>query len=287
MKAGRKIMLGLVALLCAGLTAAAQQTGSGAGVRGSDDDKGFVTDSLPDDSLAAKVRLVPAPQGMGLSAVSLPEISLRRPLSRTEEGLNVSGSELNARLNLTRYAPKNYLLRWDGGRMTGFNSIDMLPGYGSVATAGVTATHRFSDALTFNGTAQLQKNSIYYNTAAFAGMLTYELSPFASASAFATWQTPSFMSMYRTRGIYQYGGFLTLHTENKKWGVDMGSRMEQNPFTGRQEATPIVMPYYNLNGQKLGIDLGGLIKSAIISNRMRKEGMPFGPMGPMMPPPPK
>lgn len=245
------------------------------------------SDELETDSLAAldgqPVTWELSPSGMALQGASLPSIRLRQPLSGVQAGLNVSGRELNERLDLRRNAPKNYLLKWDGGKMTGFNGIELLPGFGSIATAGVTANHRFSDRMTFTGTAQLQKYSIFYNNAAFAGMLTYDLADNVSVSAFGTYQTPSFMSMYRTRGVYQYGGFFTLRTDDHKWGVDMGSRMEQNPFTGRQEATPIVMPYYNLNGQKLGIDFGGFIKSAIINSRMRREGVPFGPMGPMPP----
>ena len=76
-------------------------------------------------------------------------------------------------------------------------------------------------------------------------------------------------------------------TTDKKWGVDLGGKTEPNPYTGRLETTPIVMPYYNLNGQKLGFDFGGLLKSIIINQRMKKEGYgpmgPFGPMGPMGP----
>ena len=164
----------------------------------------------------------------------------------------------------------------------------MQPGIGSVATAGVMGVHHFSDELTLTGGAMLQKTGIFYNTATLSAQLSYQLTDYVSLNAFGAYETPSFMSMYHTPQQYLFGGYVTFSTENKKWGIDLGEKTEMNPYTGRLEATPIVMPYYNLNGQKLGFDFGGLLKSIIINNRMKKEGYgPMGPMGPMGPFPPQ
>jgi hypothetical protein len=231
----------------------------------------------------------PVPSGMGTGVVSaFPEFKLRRPLTRySQPSYVVSHYELNRKFNFQQYAPKDYLLRWDEGRLTGYNSTELLPGIGGVATAGVTAVHHFSDELTLTGGAMLQKTGLLYNTASVHAQLSYQLTDYVSVNAFGAYQSPSFMSTYHTRQNVLFGGFVTLHTENKKWGVDLGEKTEVNPYTGRLEATPIVMPYYNLQGQKLGIDFGGLLKSIIINNRMRKEGAPpMGPMGPMGPIPP-
>ena len=226
---------------------------------------------------------------LGMSQTAFPEFKLRRPLTTSSAvDYHVSHYELNRKFDFQKYAPKDYLLRWDGGRLTGFNSIDMLPGIGGVATAGVAGVHHFSDELTLMGGATLQKTGILYNTASVNAVLSYQMTDYVSLNAFGAYQSPSFMSMYHLPQQYVFGGFVSLHTENKKWGVDLGEKTERNPYTGRLEATPIVMPYYNLQGQKLGIDFGGLLKSIIINNRMRKEGYgPMGPFGPMGPPPPQ
>lgn len=239
----------------------------------------------------------PVPSGLGLESAAFPEFKLRQPIVGQEfsygMGLSTEPSrlgtyELNHKFNFQQFAPKSYLLRWDEGKLTGFNNITMQPGIGSVATAGVMGVHHFSDELTLTGGAMLQKTGIFYNTATLSAQLSYQLTDYVSLNAFGAYETPSFMSMYHTPQQYIFGGYVTFSTENKKWGIDLGEKTEMNPYTGRLEATPIVMPYYNLNGQKLGFDFGGLLKSIIINNRMKKEGYgPMGPMGPMGPFPPQ
>ena len=184
---------------------------------------------------------------LGMSHTAFSEFKLRQPLTSSSAfDYHVSHYELNRKFNFQQYAPKDYLLRWDGGRLTGFNSLEMLPGVGGVATAGVTGIHHFSDELTLTGGATLQKTGILYNTASVSGLLSYQLTNYVSLNAFGAYQSPSFMSTYHLPQQYVFGGFVTLHTENKKWGVDLGEKTERNPYTGRLEATPIVMPYYNL-----------------------------------------
>ena len=41
--------------------------------------------------------------------------------------------------------------------------------------------------------------------------------------------------------------------------MDVGMRRYYNAATGQWTNVPIVMPYYNLNGHKLGVDFGGLL----------------------------
>ena len=249
-----------------------------------------------EDSLSL-TPFTPVPSGLGLESAAFPEFKLRQPIVGQElsygMGLSTEPSrlgtyELNRKFNFQQFAPKSYLLRWDEGKLTGFNNITMQPGIGSVATAGVMGVYHFSDELTLTGGAMLQKTGIFYNTATLSAQLSYQLTDYVSLNAFGAYETPSFMSMYHTPQQYIFGGYVTFSTENKKWGIDLGEKTEMNPYTGRLEATPIVMPYYNLNGQKLGFDFGGLLKSIIINNRMKKEGYgPMGPMGPMGPFPPQ
>lgn len=247
----------------------------------------FVSD---EDSLSLPpMQLVPS--DMGLSRAVFPEFKLRQPLSSTSTSQLSTTYELNQKFNFRQYNQKNYLLRWDGGRLTGYNSIQSMPGIGGIATAGVTGIHHFSDRLTLTGGAMLQKTGILYNTATLHAQLTYELSDYASVSTFGIYQAPSFFSMYQTPAQGLFGAYLTFHTEDKKWGIDLGEKTEMNPYNGRLEATPIVMPYYNLQGQKLGFDFGGLLKGLFMNyrmNQMMKKGTfpPMGPMGPMGPMPP-
>lgn len=271
----RIALFGMLVVACVGTLLAQEPVGT--------------TDIADEDSLTLPPPVQFVPSGMGMATTAFPEFKLRRPLTSnsTQPLYVVSHYELNRKFNFKQYAPKDYLLRWDEGRLTGYNSTELLPGIGGVATAGVTAVHHFSDELTLTGGAMLQKTGLLYNTASVYAQLSYQLTDYVSVNAFGAYQSPSFMSTYHIPHQALFGGFVTFHTENKKWGVDLGEKTEVNPYTGRLEATPIVMPYYNLQGQKLGFDFGGLLKSIIINNRMRKEGAPpMGPMGPMGPMPP-
>ena len=186
-----------------------------------------------------------------------------------------------------QYVVHAYLLKWDTGRLWGDNYQEVLPAMGTFANASLMGQQAFGDRLTLLGTVGLNKYAGLYNYATVAGSLTYDFTPQVSGTVFGMWQSPSFMSNYNLAARGQYGGFITLKTENRKWGIDMGARNEYNPYTGHFDATPIIMPYYNLQGQKLGFDFGGLLKSIIINHQMQKSmqnGMPpMGPMGPMHP----
>lgn len=184
------------------------------------------------------------------------------------------------------YVDKSYLLRWDTGKLYGAKSFDTMNGLGTMATASFRVNQRIGENMTFMGDATLMKFSPFYNNATFSGLLTYEFNPQMSASVFGVWQSPSFMSMLDVQAREQWGGYFSLKTENNKWGIDLGARQEYIPYMRRIDTTPIVMPYYNLQGQKLGLDFGGLLKSIIINHQMQKayqNGAPMGPMGPMGP----
>ena len=171
-------------------------------------------------------------------------------------------------------APKPYLLRWDQGKLTGFNGIENYPLLGSNATAGLGAVPRFDDRWTLVGTAAVSHLVIPYfteNTAITSAQLSYQANDNISFSVFGTYRTPSFMSSMANPAAWQYGGYMTLQTDNHLWGVDMGARREYNPYTGRVESVPILMPYYNLQGQKLGFDFGGVLKSIFINQQMKRS----------------
>ena len=176
------------------------------------------------------------------------------------------------------------LLRWDEGYLVGFHGTDVYPLIGSRSVAGVSAIHHFDDRWTLSASAGVSHFVMPYftsNSASTSALLSYKATENVILNAFANYQAPSFMSTMRSPSSWRWGGYVTLQTDNHRWGVDLGTRREYNPYTGRMESIPIVMPYYNLQGQKLGFDFGGLIKSVIINHQMRKqEGNPFGPAGP-------
>lgn len=236
---------------------------------------------------------MPAPPQLFAPVGSLtwmtPSYSLPMPAMIQYGETNLSDTRaVNQSIRQTWQPPKPYLLRWDQGRLTGFNAIQLYPMLGTDATAGLSVTHRFDDKWTLSGTAAVSHFVIPYlteNTAITSAQLTYQANAGVSFSVFGTYRTPSFMSSMANPAAWQYGGYMTLQTDNHLWGVDMGARREYNPYTGRVESVPILMPYYNLQGQKLGFDFGGVLKSIFINQQMKRNLHPAGGAAPAPGPP--
>ncbi len=98
-----------------------------------------------------------------------------------------------------------------------------------------------------------------YNTFGGNATVAYMLNDNVSLNAFANYQSAPFWSGVHGGGLLVYGGYMTFKTNNDKWGVDVGAQNIHDPVTGRNVVLPIVKPYYNLYGTKLGIDVGGLL----------------------------
>ena len=92
--------------------------------------------------------------------------------------------------------------------------------------------------------------------------LEYRLGRNASVTAISGINYYGWMSPSPNTMTAYYGGYMTLNTNNGKWAVDVGMRQVYNSTTGRWDTVPIVMPYYNLGGAKLGFDFGGLLYGA-------------------------
>ena len=161
------------------------------------------------------------------------------------------------------FAREGKIASWYDGFVSGYSGMSTQPMLGSVRWAGAAVTQNFgehwqaSTGITFNKYA-VPWNA--FNTYSFNGQLMYTLNSNVSVSAFGIYESAPFFSHSNSnRASMLYGGYLTLKTNNDKWGVDMGAQTYRDPATGRSATLPIFRPFYNLNGQKLGFDLGGLL----------------------------
>lgn len=166
-----------------------------------------------------------------------------------------------------------YLSAWKNGMLTGYHgSMTNLTSFRNMA--GINAYQQWG-RLSMNGGLSLSKgvgNGVgVVNGMGANVMLGYQLSDNVTLHAFGGINRYGFMGPApNVTGAY-YGGYMTLMTNNGKWGVDLGVRSVYNSMTGRWEAIPIAMPYYNLNGAKLGVDVGGLLYSIFSSVAERKN----------------
>ncbi|MBR6286987.1 MAG: hypothetical protein IKR18_08395 [Bacteroidaceae bacterium] len=175
---------------------------------------------------------------------------------------------------------------WRSGHLYGMNSQVYNPMFGTIANVGVGAVQRLGDHWTFNANLQVNKYSLSqrFNTFGLSGSATYKASDNIGFTVFGNYESsPFFSPRGGLHALGDVGGFMSVKTNNGKWGLDVGARAYYDPISGRWHNLPIVMPYYNLNGQKLGFDLGGLLyqifRSASQSSGGHHQGPPVPPGG--------
>lgn len=155
------------------------------------------------------------------------------------------------------------ILSWDNGYVTGSSMLHTEQMLGAMRMASATITQNFGERWQASAGMSFQKYNLpgnIYNTYGFNGMVTYTINGNLGVSVFGTYESSPFFSRVRGLGSsLNYGGYFTLKTANDKWGVDMGAQAFRDPVTGRSKAVPIIRPFYNLNGSKLGFDIGSII----------------------------
>lgn len=183
-----------------------------------------------------------------------------------------------------------YLLSWKGGGLTGYNGMSVgINGYGY--RAGLVGIQQWGN-LSLTAGANLSKDMInavgVVNGVGGNAQLSYRLSRNVLLTAFGGIHNYGMMGPAPNMTSAYYGGYATFLTNNAKWGMDVGVRQVYNSMTGRWETVPIVMPYYNLGGSKLGFDFGGLLYSAFNSASESVNGHPQEnhQRGPAIIPPP-
>lgn len=153
-----------------------------------------------------------------------------------------------------------YLAKWDNGILLGSHGSMGAMGMYDANMASIYGVHQIGK-LSLSGMLELSKIHSFHNTTNGAQLnlsASYPLSRNISVTGFGGAYQTGFLQSNSAMGYY-YGGYMTFMTNNRKWGADVGVRRVYNPYTGAWENIPIAMPYYNLNGAKLGIDVGGLL----------------------------
>lgn len=159
------------------------------------------------------------------------------------------------------------LIKWRGGELLGYGSYRESPGMGF----GRTSSFIFNQQLgkfSLSSNLSLNKDYMsgwgYMNSANLGLMLSYPLNNNLSLTAFGGINQAGFLTSGAGNMLgYYYGGYLTMNTNNGKFGMDMGMRRYFDPISGQWIYVPIVAPYVNLGGQKLSVDMGGLLLQSV------------------------
>lgn len=162
--------------------------------------------------------------------------------------------------------------------MHGAHSYDFYYGMGAMRSAQVGWAYVPNEKWRFDLSVSAAKyvfDAGMGNRFAVSGLLSYSFNDYVSAYLFGSY-TPSYNfyspAMMPYLGYSNFGGAFSF--ANEYVGVDVGMKRYLDPFSGRWETQPIVMPFVNVNGQKMGFDVGRLLQDVFRSflfNASQKE----------------
>lgn len=189
-----------------------------------------------------------------LNARDIPlSLALDRPMS------------ISPALRFSLYPKGSMLPHWTTGFVYGGHAQEgnFLSGYVTSANAGVYQS--FGRYLQMQTGVSFRQYGAFFNTVIFDGSVVWRPNPHFGITVFGSYSPGSFISDFYLGQHFSWGGFVTLESDSH-WGIDLGVTQEYDPGMGNQ-VTPIVRPYYNVNGTKLGFDFGPLIRSTYDKGR--------------------
>lgn len=259
--------------------------------------------------LAVNVSAQTEDGGVALPNAKSDSLSLAKPallpqLSTPRQGalLPYSSSEMpkspryvpTMDMSILAYKTPGFYGLWKGAGLSITGGRAALPGLMGI-NSGAIAFHQDFGRLHFTATGMADKYWMPGMTAGmpmlqtqygFGGMVSYDVSKSLTLHAFGTYYAKNSLvgpALSPYVNTTQYGGYADIRL-HKNFGVDAGVRHYLNPMTGQWTTDPIVRPYFKFNnGQKMGIEVGHLLKDLIWGRQNRF--MPQGPVR-MGPPPP-
>ena len=153
---------------------------------------------------------------------------------------------------------------WDNGRISGFSSSTSYPIIGNIRSAGFGISHDFTERFNFSGNLSFNKYALpnfSYNSYALTGQFSFRFNNNFSVTAFGSYESNRFINNnnYNPTNSINMGSYLTAVTNNNEWGVDIGAQRYFDPYQRKWVMIPMLRPFYNLGGNKLGFDFGGLL----------------------------
>lgn len=156
------------------------------------------------------------------------------------------------------------LKTWDNGHIFGFSSYKSYPAIGNIGSAGFGISHNFNERLNFTGNISFNKYNIpriTYNSYTLNGHVSYQFNNNFSISVFSNYESYNFINNTPIQYPYDtnFGGYISATTNNNAWGMDLGVQKYYDPYKRKWITRPIIRPFYNLAGTKLGCDFGELL----------------------------
>lgn len=187
------------------------------------------------------------------------DLSLKHQIPVTKKPFSWHGN-----IHSHDFSKSGTLSVWDNGHISGFSSRTSYPIIGNFGSAGFGIAHSFTERFNFSGNLSFNKYTLpkfSYNSYSLTGQFSFQFNKNLSVTAFGCYESNQFINnnKYNPPNSINMGSYLTTSTNNNEWGVDMGITRHFNPYQRKWVIIPMLRPFYNLGGNKLGFDFGGLL----------------------------
>lgn len=192
-------------------------------------------------------------------------------------------------LYLNDYSVSGALWHNNKQAIIGSGSFTTLPFLGAVSSANISYLQRVNGDFQYSIGVDAYKyafGSFSGNQFGLSGSMRYRLNDNLALNAFGVYYLDNPYYSHATLPFIPssyYGASMSWDITDG-FGADLGAQRYFDSYSGRWETIPIVMPYVNVNGAKIGIDFGGFIKQGL-ENIFNKDNMNMqvGPGGNPLP----
>ena len=178
------------------------------------------------------------------------------------------------------YRTNGIIMQFHGGALSGAGGQTTLPGIGRFNEASLLYRQVIDRNLSFQlGMDALKLNMSHISGQAFtaSGALMYQAADRLAFKVFGSYAIGNTYGMT----THRYGGSV-LFDVSERFSMEVGVQRYYNAMRGRWETVPMVIPTYNFDKFKLGLDIGGIIyeilRSKIYSGRSGGGGPTIGPL---------
>lgn len=181
-------------------------------------------------------------------------------------GMNYSPIHIEGFRTFPGIAP---LSVWSGGGLYVSGSRQIMPGLMNMDSGSINFRQQFGN-LTLEAYGDAVKYGYFRGLSThwgYGGSVTYRLSDNLSVTGFGGYSTarggfsPA-MSGYI--GTTNFGGYLD-YSFSSKFGVKVGAQTYHSIVENRWRTQPVVMPYFKLGGNDIGIDVGGILYNILVN----------------------
>ncbi len=173
------------------------------------------------------------------------------------------------------YRTGGVLHQFNNGVLFGSGGQTSVPGIGRFNNASLGYQQGLNDRLTLQvgvDAMKINMSHITGQTFSTSGSLMYRVSDRLAFKVFGSYDIGNSYGM----STNSYGATMSLDMSDR-FGMEVGVQRYYDTMRGRWETVPVVIPYYNFDKFKLGLDVGGILYEILRNAMFDKKGWSGNP----------